>query len=165
MQQDEPGNQKSSHRFGVVILVCVVITALLIARIGPFGGRGGGGGASDTPPMFTQGVSLQQALDDTRDDGRFVVVVASAVWCGPCQTYKRTALRDPGVEAWVRENGIALYIDVDQDKDDAAMLGVRAMPTTFVYHRGRVVASTVGAMNADRLRGWLDQQRTVAMSN
>ncbi|TVQ63093.1 MAG: thioredoxin [Phycisphaerales bacterium] len=160
----QESKRRPSQAFGIAIIVFVVLSALLIARIGPFGATRGGGSA-DTPPMFTQGVSVQAALDETSDDDRFVVVVASATWCGPCQTYKRTALRDERVESWVRENGLALYIDVDRDTVDAATVGARALPTTVVYHRGKAVARTVGAMNGDNLVRWLDQQRQLALAN
>jgi len=116
------------------------------------------GRTAPTPPVFDDEVTLASAVDAAAaDEGRFVFAVATADWCAPCQGYKRGALTDQRVERWITDNAVPVYINVDKRPDDAAALGVRGIPATFLLKDGQVVASASGAMGAERLLGWLDE--------
>lgn len=119
------------------------------------------GRTAPTPPVFDDEVTLAAAVDAAAaDEDRFVFAVATADWCAPCQGYKRGALTDQRVEQWITNNAVPVYINVDERPDDAAALGVRGIPATFLLKDGVVVASASGAMGADQLLAWLDDAAT-----
>lgn len=129
--------------------------ALIAAMVGLWAWMGR---TAPTPPVFSEGVALNAAVASAEEEGEgLVFAVATADWCAPCQSYKRGALRDPRVEAWVKRNATPVYINVDEAPEDAAALGVQSIPATFLLRDGRVVASASGALGADRLLDWLDQ--------
>jgi len=55
------------------------------------------------------------------------VIVFSAQWCGQCQPFKK-ALEQQGVSF---EN-----IDVDEQEEKVAKLGIRGLPTTLILENG-----------------------------
>lgn len=116
------------------------------------------GGAAKVPGFFATGsTSLDAAVAEAEEEGRLVFALATADWCGPCQVYKKNALSDPRVERWVAANAEPLYLDVDERGEDAARLGVRSIPATFIIKDGVVVDRIVGVASADQLLGWLEK--------
>ena len=63
----------------------------------------------------------------------------SAVWCGPCQTFKPT-MKELASEGYNIE-----FIDVDQDNEAAAEYNVRSVPTTVIMENGKEIDRLVGA--------------------
>ncbi|MEO1129942.1 MAG: thioredoxin family protein [Planctomycetota bacterium] len=140
-------------------MVLVVVTVALINVILR-------GNVAPTPPLFADGFTLTQAIAKAQGTDRPVIAVASANWCGPCQTYKRTALSDPRVTDWVGANAVPVYIDVsDGIPAEAVPLNIQPIPATFVLRDGEVVASFAGALPADDLLGWLETQATPRAAN
>lgn len=138
----------------LALLLLVGVVYVLVAR--PFGPTRADG--ASLPPVFAQGVSLRDAVDAARDEDRFVIAVASAAWCGPCGRYKGAALRDARLEDWVRDRAVAVYVDIDAAKDDAALIGARIVPTTAIFYRGERLGSVEGVLPPDRLIAWLDER-------
>lgn len=114
-------------------------------------------GAAPTPAMFEKSVSLDSAIATAETSGKPVFAVATADWCAPCQSYKRSALADERVQAWVNERAEPVFIDVDEDQQAAQRLGVRSIPATYLIRDGEVVSSFAGAASADSLLQWLEK--------
>lgn len=109
------------------------------------------------PAVFEAGErSLQAALERAEAEDRVVFAVATADWCGPCQSYKKGALTDPRVAQWVGANAVPLYLDIDASPEDAEALAISGIPASFIIRDGRVVARQGGLMSADELVGWLE---------
>jgi thiol-disulfide isomerase/thioredoxin len=117
------------------------------------------GRTAPTPPAFDTGMTLTRAVEHAGSSDRLVLAVATADWCAPCQGYKRGALTDPRVEAWIESNAVPVYINIDESPDDARLLGVQSIPATFLIRDGEVVARASGAMGAGALLDWLDRSR------
>jgi thiol:disulfide interchange protein len=137
---------------GLTVVVVLVVSGLmgwlyLRANTGP-----GAGGVAPTPAMFESApATLDDALAKAGEKG-LVFAFATADWCPPCQHFKRTALVDPAVEAWVRENATPVYIDTDHNQTDAQRLNVSGIPqTTLLRGDGTVLVREVGAMSAEQL--------------
>ena len=82
-----------------------------------------------------------------------VVVDFWAEWCGPCKQI------GPSLEELSDEyNGSVKIakVNVDENQEWAARLGVRGIPALFVFKDGEVVANKAGAAPKSALKDWID---------
>lgn len=139
----------------VLVPAVVILAALLLLQ--KFRG-GDGGGVAPIPEVFAQGWTLAQANERSASSGKPVLVYATADWCGPCQNFKRTTLVDPGVVAFIRNNTIPVYLDVDRDQADAGRFNITSIPTTVLVRDGAEIAKLGGATGADTYLAWLNSE-------
>ena len=64
----------------------------------------------------------------------------SAVWCGPCKSFK------PVMNEIAGEGYSIEFIDVDQEQNKATKYGVRSVPTVVIEENGIEVDRFVGAL-------------------
>ena len=82
-----------------------------------------------------------------------VVVDFWAEWCGPCR------MIGPALEELSTQYGDRVKIakvNVDENPDTAARLGVRGIPSLFLFKDGEVVSNKVGAAPKAALQAWID---------
>jgi thioredoxin 1 len=82
-----------------------------------------------------------------------VVVDFWAEWCGPCR------MIGPALEELSTQYGGRVKIakvNVDENPDTAARLGVRGIPSLFLFKDGQVVSNKVGAAPKAALQSWID---------
>ncbi len=82
-----------------------------------------------------------------------VVVDFWAEWCGPCKQI------GPSLEELSDEYSGAVKIakvNVDENQEWAAKLGVRGIPALFIFKDGEVVANKPGAAPKSALKDWID---------
>lgn len=113
-----------------------------------------------TPDLFLQDTSLIEAFDFGESDGKPVFAVVTADWCGPCQTYKRTALADEAVQDWLTQHAVSVMLDATSplSREDALLLNdPQSIPMTAMFIDGRMVDAFGGVMDASTLLQWLEQ--------
>ena len=67
----------------------------------------------------------------------------------------------PAYEAAARElepNVQLIKLNSDAEQQVAARLGIRGIPTMILFHGGREIARTSGAMNARQIVAWVRER-------
>jgi len=83
-----------------------------------------------------------------------VVVDFWAEWCGPCKQI------GPALEELSDEYAgkvKVVKINVDENPNTPAQMGVRGIPALFMFKDGQVVSNKTGAAPKGVLQGWIDE--------
>jgi thioredoxin 1 len=103
-------------------------------------------------------MSTVDVTDDTfdaevRKSGLPVVVDFWAEWCGPCKQI------GPALEELSSDfDGKVKFVkvNVDENPNSPAQLGVRGIPALYLFKDGEVVSNKVGAAPKAALQSWIE---------
>lgn len=108
--------------------------------------------AGDFPkgsPTFE--TKLSSALAKAKAEGKPVIAVFSAVWCGPCQVMKKEVYPSAEVKKY-HDKFVWAYLDTDIEANnkDAEKFGVSGIPhIQFLDKNGKSVEKQVGSTSPD----------------
>ncbi|KUF09530.1 thioredoxin [Pseudoponticoccus marisrubri] len=83
-----------------------------------------------------------------------VVVDFWAEWCGPCKQI------GPALEELSEEMQGKIKVakvDVDQNPNTAAAMGVRGIPALFIFKDGQAISNRAGAAPKAALQNWIEE--------
>ena len=104
--------------------------------------------------MATQKASDADFDQVVRQSDVPVMVDFWAEWCGPCKQI------GPALEELSDEYAGKIKIvkvNVDENPDAPAQLGVRGIPALFMFKDGQVVSNRMGAAPKAALKSWIDE--------
>lgn len=91
--------------------------------------------------------SYEEALAESKSQGKLIFVDAYAEWCGPCKQMAATVFKEEAVGDFYNQNFINMKIDMEKGEGPALArkYGVRAYPTFFFLdENGEIVAKAIG---------------------
>lgn len=91
-------------------------------------------------------------------EGKPLLIVFSAEWCGYCKKMERSTLVDAKVSALVQERFVAVHLDMDKHPRVAEALEVRALPSSVILSpEADLLGRSVGFVEAEPYRKVLDR--------
>ena len=104
--------------------------------------------------MATVSVTDDTFDAEVRNSELPVVVDFWAEWCGPCKQIG-PALEEISSEM---EGKIKIVkVNVDENPNSPAQLGVRGIPALFLFKDGEVVSNKIGAAPKAALQSWIEE--------
>jgi thioredoxin-related protein len=116
--------------------------------------------AADFPegsPNFS--TDYKAALEQAKKENKPLVVVFSAVWCGPCQSMKKTVYPSKEVTP-LHDKFVWTYLDVDVEANAAAArkYKVTGIPhIQFLNSKGKDIGNQIGGASPGEFAGILEK--------
>ena len=93
-------------------------------------------------------------LDELVSGGKTVVCDFRADWCMPCRMLGQVLEE---LEGEFREKAEFVQVDIDENGDLAASLGIFSIPDVYIFSGGGVKTHSVGFLPEEEMRDFLSE--------
>jgi uncharacterized protein YyaL (SSP411 family) len=107
------------------VLGLCAVTVLMLTSGAAWSGQPARSPITWQPDIFTAHKAALQ-------DGKPMLLVFGAEWCGYCKKLEQTTLAHPELSKYINENFVPVHLDLDRDSRVAEILKVEALPCTVV---------------------------------
>lgn len=120
--------------------------------------RGGAAAQAEAKPETWMSQDLEGALARAKAEKKLVLVDIYAEWCAQCKELDHKTWPAPEVDAWIRQNAVAVRIDTDKQRPDLAKkLEVRSYPSVILLDAdGKELRRILGFQKPEQMRAWLE---------
>jgi len=117
--------------------------------------------AMSPAPLAVKDVSTKDFLIEVIEGSRDKPVVVDfwAPWCGPCKTL------GPILEKNIANTNGAVRmvkVDIDQNQQLAAQMGIQSIPAVFAFYKGQPVDGFMGNQPESTVKSWVDRLAKLA---
>lgn len=104
-------------------------------------------------------MSLEDATLLSESSGLLLVIDFTAEWCLPCKKMDASTWVSSRVDTWIKQNAVAVQIDIDADRELVRSLRISALPAVVAMKGGKEVARLGGYAGPDDMLVWLESAR------
>lgn len=103
-------------------------------------------------------ISVEKGKEQALKDGKLLLVDFTATWCPPCKQMEEETWPDEDIQSWIKENAIAIQVDVDKNEELMSAMKVDSMPTVVLFsprRGGKEFGRKSGFLDASELLHWM----------
>ena len=99
-------------------------------------------------------LGYEAALAQAEKEQKLLIVDFTASWCPPCKKMEKDTWPDARVQAWLKENAIAIQVDVDENPKLARQYSIESIPAVVALRGGKEFDRSVGYVDPARFLSW-----------
>jgi len=114
------------------VLTSMIGTFGLVGRAAPPVRRYQAVQAVQPPSSIKWQTDLKAARKQAVTEGKPIMIVFGAEWCGFCKKLEHQTLNTPEMSRYINDNFIPVHLDLDKEKKIGSILEVESLPCTVV---------------------------------
>ena len=124
-------------KFEIKLFVSVLIFALII-----------GSSYSFIKSKSENSITYEEALEISKQNGKYILIDFSAVWCANCFELKEKVFEREELKNFINDNLIFIEVDVDKRKDIAKEFDIKWLPYIIIIDKDKNILYTKNSFSS-----------------